>query len=232
MREIRLVVVLLVSFGLVGCFATNSQNQHDLSSSNTGLVLPSEPVTVSVMLADKADRVIDSDFRNVGSANFPLIVGGLIGRPTIKTPRVRAGDDGEIELDIPNIYSAFDKHAIPLKVGRYNEQIIVEPNNMRLGRLGSFASSQGLPEAYTLDATGFADKRANDVWLVLAFFDRSGSISGKTVDSDGSELVYDVVVPGYGLYWVTITRYGRNYRFELAGSDVEPALQLTVVKQN
>jgi hypothetical protein len=136
---------------------------------------------------------------------FPFIGGDIYGSAsTADFARVHVGEDDSFVLDL-TASSKFSRDASK-KVGIGDSRAGSQPTSMRMARVATFTM-----DAKTRERAGFTGwvDASNGHNLVLAYFDRPGSISGAFTEK-GHEYGFNIRVENEGFHWLYRRQLSEN----------------------
>lgn len=211
-------VLLATTLALGGC--TTFGNSTSSPTENASSV---EEIEFSV--SRYADRNLSKEY-GLQSHSKIVVIMPLIRGSMFRGKRL----DGRIVFDMPSngdlrlLARTGLKHAISRAREKRDEPYLAdlrvnpaETQFLRLGTLVNYADKQ------VYSYSQFRD-RISDKALFLAYFDRPCFLRGTTITGIQSE--WSVDIPKEGFHWLAATRIDHDvYRFDLAGSDVQPELR-------
>ncbi|MDX1518178.1 MAG: hypothetical protein R3288_15135 [Woeseiaceae bacterium] len=160
-------------------------------------------VDLSVLYVDEDDRPMDDSYlpKSVGLRIKP-IPGSMYGSALdVSVLDVVADESGMINLDLLSIGDTLDAIALPIvPVGEF-ETLTIDPPDVRVVRLGTFAYALS---DFEIEAASTGLRVVDDDSLAgqsLVYFDRPARIAGDWHDDDHTT-TYDVQIHEAGVAWV------------------------------
>jgi hypothetical protein len=190
MIEARLLLLVIIAAGLVGCRQGDSEPHH-------GWVLHSRIQFFSPDLTVAQDPLPRSAFRLF----FPYIAGDLYGPATTGDfihPVIH--DDYTFDIDFGSVQSDLTRSLQPTEFGL--EYLRIDPPGARIARLAPLAlQPDGIEQVASTDWINASTHER----LMLVYFDRPARITGVLVRSDYT-IRYNVRATAPGYVWVARRR--------------------------
>lgn len=189
----RKILAILVFFLASGC-ATTTQT------------VPDKSLTLNLAYAyysqglNRLDGHIEPDLNLM----FPSIPGEIFGSPSSNIIySVSPSNDNKFTLILP---ADAENHSSKLK----EKSLTMQPSDTKITRLGTF---NYLPKYRNGIGGGGFKNIVNDNFLILVYFSKAASVTGKLLSGTKS-YTHNIVVDKAGWHWIEINEYKSN-SFEL-----------------
>jgi hypothetical protein len=201
---IRAALLALSFLSLLPGCVVSIPDQHDSEHQSISVI-----DTMVEYVGPNNIRLDDAYYPRQVALAFPMVGGAIFGAPG-DTTIFAAGLDQSLHLyiDLTEREDEINRSILPLSDELHHSGLNIEPQDTRIGRLGTFAYS--LEDGQQIGAGGFIDP-ATRRSLILLYVDRACRLTGE-LSMDNRTYRHELEFAEKGFHWIEVEKTSRSSR--------------------